>query len=164
VTVQDPPRLRIGTKERDEALKALGEHFAEGRLPIAEYDDRVSRAIEAETRADVQPLFDDLPPPHPAFLAPPPQLSPRSLPSPVHDGYAVSPYQQELSDRHKIPAGALQIFLPFGVGRFYTGDNSTAVAQLILAFFGVGILWCWIDGILLLANGGKDGHGRPLRG
>jgi TM2 domain-containing membrane protein YozV len=152
----DSSRLRIGTQERDDALKALGEHFSAGRLPIDEYDTRVSQAIAAETRADVEPLFDDLPQPHPAFLA--------SAPPPVaRPAYAVTA-DQDLSTRHKIPAGALQIFIPFGLGRFYLGDNSTAVAQLITAFFGVGILWCWIDGILLLANGGKDGEGRTLRG
>jgi TM2 domain-containing membrane protein YozV len=158
--VDDPNLLRIGTKERDEALRLLGEHFAEGRLPIAEYDERVSRAIEAETRGDVKPLFRDLPAPYPAFLAPPPPALPAPPPAMMYPSY---PAYYELSDRHKVAAGVLQIFLPFGIGRFYMGHTGVGVAQLLTAFVGFGIFWCWIDGILLLINGGTDGQGRRLR-
>ncbi len=160
----DPSRLRIGTQEREDTLQALGEHFAAGRLPVDEYDQRVAKAVQAETRADVEPLFEDLPQPHPSFLAPPPPV-PYGTPSPVpYNLPPPVPYDQQLSSRHKIPAGVLQLFLPFGIGRFYMGDTATGVAQLITAFFGVGVLWCWIDAIILLVTGGTDGEGRQLRG
>jgi TM2 domain-containing membrane protein YozV len=57
----------------------------------------------------------------------------------------------------------LQIVLPFGVGRFYAGQAGVGVAQLLLSFFGIGILGAWIDGILILAGRPVDQYGRPLR-
>jgi TM2 domain-containing membrane protein YozV len=55
---------------------------------------------------------------------------------------------------------------PFGVGRFYTGHIGMGIAQLavVLFTFGIGALWPWIDGIILLANGGTDSMGRRLHG
>jgi hypothetical protein len=56
--------LRIGDAEREEACRALGEHFAAGRLTRAEFDERTTTAWSARTRADLTPLFADLPAPH----------------------------------------------------------------------------------------------------
>ena len=42
----------------------LAEHFADGRLDQAEFDERVSRAMNAKTRADLSGLFADLPETH----------------------------------------------------------------------------------------------------
>jgi TM2 domain-containing membrane protein YozV len=161
--VNDPDLLRIGTQERDEALQVLGEHFAQGRLPVAEYDERVAKALGAETRADLRPLFADLPFPHPPVLAPPapmPAVMPiMAYPPAMPRSTAVVP----ASGRYRAVAGVLQLFLPFGIGRFYTGHNSMAVAQLLLSFVGVGVIWCLIDGIILLARGGTDADGNELR-
>src|ERR1043165_5440372 len=168
--------LRIGTQERDEALQVLGEHFAQGRLPVAEYDERVQQAVEAATRGDLRPLFADLPPPHPNALItfavppmlPPPMLPPPMLPPPTQPpvmmppppAFAPHPYAPPpasgppyevmmRSPRYRAAAGLLQLLLPFGAGRFYTKHTSMAVAQLLLTMlFGVGVLWCWIDGII----------------
>lgn len=158
--VNDPDFLRIGTEERDQALQALGDHFAKGRLPVAEYDERVSKAVEAETRADLRPLFADLPPPHPAVLAPHP-----IVPQPQYPMAPMPPNQPAYSpsQRYRLAAGLLQILLPFGIGRFYTGHTGMAVAQLLLSFVGVGVIWCLIDGIILIARGGTDAQGRDLR-
>ncbi|WP_312024938.1 DUF1707 domain-containing protein [Kibdelosporangium aridum] len=163
--MNDPDFLRIGTEERDEALQVLGDHFAKGRLPVAEYDERVSKAVEAETRADLRPLFADLPPPHPAVLAPHP-IAPQPITPQPH--YPVAPMPQSQvtyvpGQRYRAAAGLLQILLPFGIGRFYTGHTGMAVAQLLLSFVGVGVIWCLIDGIILLARGGTDAQGRDLR-
>jgi hypothetical protein len=56
--------LRIGDAEREEACRALGEHFAAGRLTRAEFDERTTSAWAARTRAELGPLFADLPAPH----------------------------------------------------------------------------------------------------
>lgn len=53
--------LRIGDADRDRALTALGEHFAEGRLGREEYDDRAAAIWTARTRGDLEPMFADLP-------------------------------------------------------------------------------------------------------
>ena len=53
--------MRIGDAERRAAADRLGEHFADGRLDQAEFDERISRAMSAKTRADLTGLFTDLP-------------------------------------------------------------------------------------------------------
>jgi len=57
--------LRVGDAERQQAVTALGEHFAAGRLDQDEYDTRIQTAYAAKTRVDLQGLFGDLPEPVP---------------------------------------------------------------------------------------------------
>lgn len=165
-----PDELRVGTQERDDAVHVLGEHLAAGRLTAEEYDERALAAASAKTRAGMRPLFDDLPDPRPVFLGPhepgPPRYGPATSAAPP---YPASPYRGgpivEYSDRSRVIAGILQVVLPFGIGRFYTGQSGLAVAQLLVTMFtfGVGAVWPFIDGIVLLARGGVDGWGRTLR-
>ena len=56
-----PSRLRGGDHEREQAVSALGEHYANGRLTRAEHADRLDAAWSARTRADLDLLFHDLP-------------------------------------------------------------------------------------------------------
>jgi TM2 domain-containing membrane protein YozV len=73
---------------------------------------------------------------------------------------------QMLSDKSKLTAGLLQIFLGgFGVGRFYTGHTGMAIGQIAATWLtcGIGGLWPLIDGIMLLVNGGTDAQGLRLR-
>jgi Domain of unknown function (DUF1707) len=53
--------IRIGDKEREDAVKRLGEHYEAGRLTGEEHTERVGRALEARTEADLAALFSDLP-------------------------------------------------------------------------------------------------------
>ncbi|MFI7061609.1 DUF1707 domain-containing protein [Kribbella sp. NPDC050124] len=53
--------IRIGDKEREDAVKRLGEHFEAGRLTAEEHTERIGRALEAKTDADLATLFSDLP-------------------------------------------------------------------------------------------------------
>ena len=158
--------LRIGTAERENAVRLLGDHMSEGRLSLEEYEERTAGALAAVTRADLRPLFKDLPPPYPAFMNPP---APRPttiayahLPPPVGYSHAPPPVPTD-SYRYRVVAGALQIVLPFGIGRFYTGHTHMGVAQLLTSFIGIGVIWSIIDGILILLNGGDDADGRELR-
>ncbi|SDW22598.1 TM2 domain-containing protein [Amycolatopsis xylanica] len=168
-TAPEPENLRIGTAEREEAMKVLSDHFAEGRLSTEEYEARVTGVLDAKTRAELRPLFDDLPAPKPVFLLPPmtfaqPAYSPPppgALPVP----HWAPPPPAQYSPKSRMVAGVLQIVFPFGTGRFYTGHTGIAVAQLLVTLFtfGIGAIWPFIDGILLLANGGTDPFGRRLR-
>ena len=63
MTSREP--LRIGDAERNRAAELLGEHMAEGRLTQAEFDERLSVALNAKVTADLEPLFRDLPGPNP---------------------------------------------------------------------------------------------------
>jgi hypothetical protein len=57
--------LRVSDAERQAVADRLAEHYGEGRLDQAEFDERISRAMSAKTRADFSGLFDDLPEPGP---------------------------------------------------------------------------------------------------
>jgi len=153
--------LRIGTAEREAAVKLLGDHMSEGRLALEEYEERTAAALEARTRADVRPLFKDLPPPHPAFMTSPVPYPAAPPPGPFQSG--PPPAAPHESDRFRVAAGLMQIALPFGIGRFYTGHTNIALAQLLTSFILVGVIWSVIDGIIILANGGTDADGRRLR-
>jgi ferric-dicitrate binding protein FerR (iron transport regulator) len=56
-------QLRIGDAEREHATAALGEHFAQGRITAEEHAERLDQIWAARTRADLQPVFRDLPDP-----------------------------------------------------------------------------------------------------
>jgi TM2 domain-containing membrane protein YozV len=76
--------------------------------------------------------------------------------------YGVDQFGRPYSDKSKIVAGILQLFLGgVGAGRWYTGHYGIAVAQLITCG-GLGI-WALIDGIILLVTDSTDAQGRPLR-
>jgi hypothetical protein len=55
--------LRIGDADREAAVRALGEHYAAGRLTKEEYDERAGIAWTAKTNSVLWPLFADLPRP-----------------------------------------------------------------------------------------------------
>jgi TM2 domain-containing membrane protein YozV len=69
------------------------------------------------------------------------------------------------SDKSKLVAGLLQILIPLGIGRMYMGQTGLGVAQLLVTVFtcGLGGLWPFIDGIVILVGDSKDQFGRPLR-
>ena len=68
--------------------------------------------------------------------------------------------------KSKIAAGLLQIFLGgFGVGRFYLGYTGIGVAQILVTWLtcGIGGIWPFIDGILILTGSvNTDADGNPL--
>jgi len=69
--------------------------------------------------------------------------------------------------KYKYLAGALGIIFGFaGLHRLYLGYYKIAIAQLILTVIthGYGVLWGFIDAILILGGQiNKDGKGRPLK-
>ena len=75
---------RIGDAERDKAAEYLREHMAAGRLDATEFDERLTRALNAKVGPDLDTLFTDLPDPRPGtamvptepFQAPPWQSEP----------------------------------------------------------------------------------------
>jgi hypothetical protein len=56
------PDLRVSDAERDAVVTELGEHFGQGRLDQAEFDERVTKALSARTGRDLGGLLADLPP------------------------------------------------------------------------------------------------------
>jgi hypothetical protein len=109
-------------------------------------------------QAPPPPGYGPVPPPPPGY-GQPPYVNP-AAPYGVHPVTGV-PY----SDKQKLVAGLLQILVPLGIGRFYMGQTGMGVAQLLVTIFtcGIGGLWSFIDGIVILAGDPKDEYGRPLR-
>jgi uncharacterized protein DUF1707 len=68
--VSENPDVRIGDAEREQALRALGEHMGAGRLTVDEYGERSAQVAAAKTRGELTRLFADLPEPHPTFGSP----------------------------------------------------------------------------------------------
>lgn len=66
----EPPEIRIGTTEREQALDRLTRHFSEGRLTVAEFDERSGLITTAATRGQLERVFADLP----ATVAAPPAV------------------------------------------------------------------------------------------
>ena len=78
----------------------------------------------------------------------------------------VDPSGQPLSDKSKLVAGLLQIFLGgFGVGRFYLGYTNIGILQIVATVFtcGIGTLWPFVDGIMMIMGKVPDVEGRALR-
>jgi TM2 domain-containing membrane protein YozV len=147
-------------------MNALGKHLETGHLEVEEYTERIDRAATARTVAELDALFADLPTPHyrppasPPAVQQPPGFPTAQFVRPPLYGYDVN---RPLSHKSKLAAGLLQILLPFGIGRFYTGHIGMAVAQLFLSLVWVGVIWCIVDGVVILAQGGTDRQGLQLR-
>lgn len=75
-----PVPQRIGDAERDQAAQFLREHHAEGRLDAAEFDDRLTAALQAKVQSDLDRLFTDLPSPTPR--SPGKGIAPAGTPAP----------------------------------------------------------------------------------
>jgi Domain of unknown function (DUF1707) len=55
------PDLRIGDADREAAAASLREHFAQGRLSLTEFNDRIDAAFAATTQGDLDDVTRDLP-------------------------------------------------------------------------------------------------------
>ena len=118
------------------------------------------------------PPYQQQPPPQQPYQQPYQQQPPQPGYAPGYPPNPAAPYGVHpvtgipYSDKTKLVAGLLQILLPFGIGRFYLGDTKTGVWQLVVTLVtcGIGALWPFIDGIIILATDNvTDAQGRPLR-
>ena len=55
------PGLRVSDADRDAAVAELADHFEAGRLDLAEFQERLGRAVSARTRRDLDQPLADLP-------------------------------------------------------------------------------------------------------
>jgi hypothetical protein len=63
---RDPRMLRVSHADRDRVVEILRDAAGDGRLDAEELDERVERALQARTFAELEPLTQDLPVPQPA--------------------------------------------------------------------------------------------------
>jgi hypothetical protein len=57
----DHSRLRISNADRDKAIEQLRAALDEGRIDLAEFDERSMAAYNAKTNAELDLIFEDLP-------------------------------------------------------------------------------------------------------
>jgi hypothetical protein len=86
-TAPASPQMRISDADRAEVADRLSKHYSDGRLDQAEFNERLDRAMNAKTQADLNGLFADLPatdePAKAVKAARPPDQRPRNR-RPVH--------------------------------------------------------------------------------
>jgi TM2 domain-containing membrane protein YozV len=95
----------------------------------------------------------------------PPTYPPAPVPPPGWPQH-VDAYGRPLSDKSKLTAGLLGIFLgSFGVGRFYLGYTGLGIAQIAATWLtcGLGGIWPLIDAVMILVGRVPDAQGRTLR-
>jgi hypothetical protein len=77
------PQVRVGDVERQELITILQQHYAAGRLTLAEFEDRSEQAWKSRTRGELDRLVVDLPahPSAPVRRGPPerPRTGPSAL-------------------------------------------------------------------------------------
>jgi hypothetical protein len=56
------PNMRISDADRADVADRLSQHYSDGRLDQAEFNERLDRAMKAKTQSDLTGLFTDLPP------------------------------------------------------------------------------------------------------
>lgn len=145
---------RLSNAERDDAVAALHAAAAEGRLSQPEADERSAAARTAVVRADLAPLFADLPTPEGGRQAPVADTAPAAPLAPPQQ----QPQQQW--QQWQQPAGA-----PAPRGRTW-GVSTVAIMPFValVLFFLTGNLagyeWAWlwfllvpIAGILVYGTG-----------
>jgi hypothetical protein len=102
--------LRLSDADRDRAVAELSEHFQAGRIAADELDDRVGRALQARTAADLAPLFADLPGKRPAATGPG-----------THPG-SPAPFRSA-----PVPAVPIAIIVVIALGGFLSGHPALMV-------------------------------------
>src|SRR5215467_15671917 len=60
-TPEHLPQVRVSDAERDAVVARLNDATGEGRLTVEEFSERVSAALAAKTRGDLDVLLTDLP-------------------------------------------------------------------------------------------------------
>lgn len=76
--MNEPSRrhIRISDVDRSNAISTLGEHFADGRLTMTEYEERVQQATAAVSEGELEQIFPTFP-----SWRPPESWFPTTLPA-----------------------------------------------------------------------------------
>ncbi|HEX5955267.1 MAG TPA: DUF1707 domain-containing protein [Solirubrobacterales bacterium] len=123
------PGLRIGDADRERAQAKLADHYAAGRLDKDEYDQRLDQIWAARTRAELAPVFRDLPgAPRPPGRAPYSTAAGRARFNP--------PPSRSWASR--LPTPLLVLLVVIGV--------AVALANLPLILIGLGVWFFFFRG------------------
>jgi len=145
------PHLRAGDTERTAVATALGRHMAEGRLTVAEYDERVARAYAARTYGDLAELTADLPS---SGTGRPVAAVPQ--PAPAHGCGSTAM-------RSRAAGAAWASWLRTAIIVLSIWAITSAATAQFIYFWPVWVLGPWAA-VLLAQTVGRGPHGRPARG
>ncbi|GLZ47724.1 hypothetical protein Acsp06_39090 [Actinomycetospora sp. NBRC 106375] len=129
------PSPRIGTAEREAAMKALDAHLEAGRLDPEEYGERSAKVTEARTAEDLEPLFVDLPEPH--------RLS-------AHGAVAA---REDRRPAAAAPPGAPARREPSALARYGPAVSAALPIIALILFFTVPIANSWVFFLLIPLGG-----------
>jgi hypothetical protein len=80
----EPNSMRAGNEDREKVVAHLNSAFAEGRLDVAELEERVAAAYRARTMGELVPLTADLPAQYAASPVRRPAAQPPARPAGQH--------------------------------------------------------------------------------
>ncbi|GAB3947377.1 DUF1707 SHOCT-like domain-containing protein [Corynebacterium tapiri] len=104
----DPRNLRLSDNDRANAMNTLGRAFADGRLSMTEYDERCQQIGAAQYRADLDPLFADIP-----FVTPQPANNEVAV---YTRGQVEKAYRSSRNVRAGILGVATMVWIPVSAG------------------------------------------------
>ena len=126
------PGLRIGDADRERAQAKLADHYAAGRLDKDEYDQRLDQIWAARTRAELAPVFLDLP------GAPRPPAGTAYSTAAGRARFNPPPRSRARSWASRMPAPLLVLLVVLGV--------AVALANLPLILIGLGVWFFFFRG------------------
>jgi|ERR1022692_194156 hypothetical protein len=107
-------QIRISDADRDRVTARLRDHYAEGRLTLAELDERITATLTAKTFGDLRPIMADLP--GPGAVPPRAQLGVRPATAPLivrHRGPRLLPLLMVVSLAALLIPGGGWLFFAF---------------------------------------------------
>lgn len=128
------PDLRIGDADRDAVAARLREGYAQGRLTLDEFNERLSAALAATTERELSQVTRDLP--HPVALPPVPQGGPGSGRRSGHDHHQGYDHPRSGRRRRFFPVFAvvalLWLLISLSPLRFFAVPGKLAIVLLVL--------------------------------
>lgn len=136
------PGMRASDSDRQMVVDRLAQHFAEGRLTMSEYDERVAKAYGAVYRDDFNALFADLPSGRGGYAGPEAGQDDRGRNPFSGTPFAGSPFDKIPFDRIPFGGAGSSVGRPFRGGLRAAGRPHPAVVVLgvIAAFMLIGVL------------------------
>lgn len=141
--------LRVSHADRDAVVEQLKEAYAQGRIDKAEFDARTDLALVAKTRADLEPLLQDLPGGRPP------------VPGPAPSGHAVDPAGHAIGTGERLWAvtghlagvatsffGPLVLYFLAGPRQPFAQRHLLAAVNFQLALFLVTLVTFGLGGML----------------
>jgi hypothetical protein len=146
---EDHGKLRISNADRDQAIAQLQAALDEGRIDLAEFDERAKTAYEAKTNAELDLIFEDLPGGRPKEGEVVP-AEPAAAPEPAHSGGGGRRFLQLPALRGLVTVGAITTSV-WAVSSVASGEWH--YFWPIWPILGLGIAT-----IMQVVNGGWWGH------